>query len=331
MASISMSSLPAKAFDSVNSNSGDSAPILNPVIDFKVNPLSVQPSYTPRNGILIAELLDYIEKLHQGHQFFTTSSDFLLNKSQFGVAITEIKAPAHVDALITIGGNNFLYALVNSPHAGLARMLEPHQKLSFRSYSTDSSKETFEVKVKFRLWDLREREQLSSFSWYRIDKVGGTSPFSLGEQEVTFTVTPLPPANERPFWSKDKNLKNIRINLKNSDVFQMSVKDMLTGSDGEVVLRDKSNRPLGLKFLNWNSPIGSFYYRYDVFAPWVELIGEQTYFYLGMDTEVKIDFDETEIRKHNSLQVKGWDGQHAHRRNHVTTNNKTIQFIFENQ
>lgn len=317
-----------QAYTSIKSESNEAAPTLKPILNLSLNFRSINSQYSHRNGILVAELLSYIERLYEGRQFSTTSSEFLLNKSQFGIAITDIVTPHNVEGLLTVGGNNFLYRLNNSPYKGLARMIEPHQKISFRSYTSSRRERDYEVKIKFRLWDLREREQLSPFSWYRLDNVGGHSPFSSEEQEITIKMTSIAPNREKPFWDENQELKDFYIDLENSGVFQMKVKDLLKGADGEIILRDKSNRPLGLKFLNWNSPMGKFYYRYDTEGPWTELQGTQTYLYLGLSAEIKIEFDAFEIHKHKSIRVQGWDGLEVNGHSYLTKKIKNINFKF---
>ena len=181
------------------------APVLRPVPNLSLNFKSINPQYSSKNGILIAELLSYIERLYPGRQFSTISTDISPDKTQFGIAITDIIIPDNVEGLLTANGNNFPYRLINGSYKGLARMIEPHQKISFQSLNSSQKNLDYEVKIKFRLWDLREREQLSPFNWYRLDNVGGQSPFSLREQELSIKITTEPPHLKPPFWDYAKS------------------------------------------------------------------------------------------------------------------------------
>lgn len=290
-------------------NSGEPAPQLNTVANIEVNPFQLKRNYDLRNGFTIGELLSYIERLYPGRQFHSASSEFRLNKSQFGIAITDIIVPDDVEAYLSIGGNQFLYALYQSQNSDLARLLEPHQRISFRSFTQSVADAGFEVKIKFRLWDLREREQISPFKWYRLDQVGSNSPFSYQEQEVTFKVTKNIPPQTRPHWThQGATLKTYRL-AKDTDLeFVISIKDILSDAYGESSLRHRDNQRLGLRFIDWNNSIGKFYYRYDKAGDWTELMGGTTFLYLTLQAEIKIEMDTNTLEHRNTLSFYGWDG-----------------------
>lgn len=315
-----------------NSTTGQTelAPWLTPVMGLEINPIHLVRDFGFRNGFQISTLMSYIERLYPGKQFHSNSSDFQLNKTQFGIAITDIQLPDHVNAYISIGGDQFLYPVASNPNSGLARLLEPHQTISFRNTSSDLTKQDFQVRLKFRLWDLRERKQISPFNWYRLDEVGGYSPFSYEQQEIVFTVTQNPPEPSRPFWTNENRILNTyEIDFNQTSEFVISVKDMVSNPRGEADLRHTDNGPLGVRISGWNSPLGRFFYRYHAFTDWVEIQGGLTYMYLGLEAEIKIEIDENELDNHNIINFQGWDGinQNINTSQSLTIETKQIRFV----
>lgn len=333
IAFISLSPKIALPYVSIKSSTNELAPVLRPVPNLSLNFKSINPQYSSKNGILIAELLSYIERLYPGRQFSTISTDISPDKTQFGIAITDIIIPDNVEGLLTANGNNFPYRLINGSYKGLARMIEPHQKISFQPLNSSQKNLDYEVKIKFRLWDLREREQLSPFNWYRLDNVGGQSPFSLQEQELSIKITTEPPHLKPPFWDYAKNPKDIFINLNVSNTFQSKVEDLIKGQDGEIILRDESNRPLGLMFLNWNVSSARFYYRRESGGEpgenekWLEFNDSQQ-LKLRLSDMIKIEFDSLSFQKQHTTIIKGWDGTFFDSKNSLTNKYKIIKFIF---
>lgn len=304
-----------------------SAPILNPVANLIINPYHLNRSFNEDDGFSISQLLNHIERMNNGRQFNTVSSSFGLQNSNFGIAILSIDAPANVTPLVSIGGsgNSFRYPIDTPRYADLARLFEPHQKISFRN---NGSNDFYEVKIRFRLWDLRERNQITPFQEYRIDQTGGVSAFSDGIQEVTFKVLPSDKRTQ-PFWSTATDvIQNYTVQGR---TILLKVEDILRDPYGELKLKDKDNDPLGLLIHSTKFPDITFYYRYHNQLTWNEL-QENTSVYLPLRGELYISNSSTNFNgMMMSFLVTGWDGDSRYQGYSKTKDNKLINVIFNQE
>lgn len=304
-----------------------SAPILNAVDDVVINPFHLNRNFSEDEGFSIAELLDHIERMHRGRQFSSVSSSFALQNSNFGIAILSIETPNNVTSLVSVGGsgNSFRYPIYNPRYSDLARLFEPHQKISFRNNGID---DVYEVKIKFRLWDLRERSQITPFQEYRIDQTGGVSAFSDGVQEVTFRVSPSD-KQTKPEWSTAASA--IQQYTVYGRAIHLKVEDILRDSFGELKLRDKDNDPLGVLLHSTSFSHITFYYRYSEELTWTELNNNASV-YLPLAGEIYIannngSYDGNML----SFLISGWDGDSRYQSYSTTDDTKAVDLTFKQE
>lgn len=310
-----------------SANYAQSAPILNPVANLVINPYHLNREFNEDDGFTISQLLNHIERLHSGRQFNTVSSSFGLQNSNFGIAILSIDTPTFVTPLVSIGGsgNSFRYPISTPRYADLARLFEPHQKISFRNNSLD---DVYEVKIRFRLWDLRERNQITPFQEYRIDKTGGVSAFSNGIQEVTFKVSQYD-KRTKPYWStKSKVIQNYSVQGR---TILLNIDDLLRDPYGELKLKDKDNDPLGLLIHSANNSDVTIYYRYHDQLTWNEL-QENSSVYLPLAGQLYISNSSTDFHGMKfSFPITGWDGDSRYQKYSKTDDQKAIDIIFNHE